>query len=162
MLTILPAPRGGHPTGYRPADQEGAGQVRVDEPVPVLVREVDERGPVLGADVVDQDVQCPDLLLDRGDPTLDGVRVGDVEGHGVDCSACARSQLRARRLQALLVVAVQHNGAPCLDQALRQSATDPAARPGHQRRAPGNVEARVHHAITCVRQPSAMSRYDPR
>ncbi len=97
---------------------------------------------MLHAGVVDEDVERPDLGLDRGDAGVDRRAVGDVEGDVMHVPA----QARGRPLQRLLVARVQRDRAARLHQPAREREADPAARAGDERATAADVEAAVRHA----------------
>ena len=76
-----------HPAGGGAADQEGAGEVRLDDAVPLGLGELEQRRAVLDAGVVDEDVERAELRLHRRDAGLGRLAVGDVERHVVHAAA---------------------------------------------------------------------------
>src|SRR5690606_8224282 len=65
---------------HRPAAQEGAGQVDVDNAAPLLGAQLPDLGVVAGnAGIVDQDVDLAEGRQGRLHGGLDGVRGGDID-----------------------------------------------------------------------------------
>ena len=65
-------------------DEEGAGEVGGDDPVPVGQADVEQWLSALQTGVVDEDFDRPDLGFDTVDTGADLALVGDVEGAGRD------------------------------------------------------------------------------
>jgi len=118
ILMILPLPPLDHAAGHALADQERAGQVGGNEVIPVLQRELGERGTALDARVVDQDVRRSPLLLDVGDSAVDGVLIGDVERADRGLAPGLLGQIQRRCLDLVDVAAVDGDPAARLEQAL--------------------------------------------
>jgi hypothetical protein len=62
-----------HPAGDLAADQEGGGEVRGEQEIPVLISEFAQRRAALRAGVVHQDVERARDLLGAGDAVGDGL-----------------------------------------------------------------------------------------
>src|SRR5690606_6685602 len=72
----------GHERQYGMVHVQCAGEVDVDEPGPVLGGRLDEWLEYVPAGVVDQDVDRPEILLDRRHCRVDLFAVGDVATEG--------------------------------------------------------------------------------
>ena len=88
---------GRHRTERRLRAQERAGQVRVHDPLPVLVVDlvIGTRKPDAG--VVEQQVDAPVALQRRGEQRRDRRRVGDVGGHDEPVAVARASRGAAPR-----------------------------------------------------------------
>ncbi len=118
MLTMRPEPRRLHGRHDGLRHDEGAGDVDVEDDLPLLRRHVFHRPADLAADaagIVDQDVDAAargEHLFDEG---RDRVDLGDVDGAYLEAAACRRLRFGLGDLQRL-----------CVD----------VAGPGRRRRAP--------------------------
>lgn len=142
MLTIFSVAAPDHARGHRAADQEGAGEVGVQDPFEVVGRDLEERFAVLYARVVDQDVQRADPVLDFLDRRLYGRLVGDVEGHGVHLGPGAFGEFGAGAFQGLGIAAVEDEFGARLGQSRSQGESDALAGSGDQGQSAGEVEQR--------------------
>jgi len=86
-----------------------APQVDVDHPVPVLQRDLPGVAAVHHAGVVHGDMELAEALDGRRPDALDGVRVPDVDGHGMD--VCALIGEPRRLCPKVLLVDVGHDDA---------------------------------------------------
>src|SRR3954451_8086239 len=68
-----------HPPTDLAAHQERTGEIGADQLVPVLVGELGDRRPPLHPRIVDQDVDRPDLVLDRSNALRNSPRVRHIE-----------------------------------------------------------------------------------
>ena len=75
----LSLPAWDHAPGDRLTDVEHGVQIGPHELAPRLGWKILERRAPLDAGVVDEHVNRPDLLFDRGDAALDALRIGHVE-----------------------------------------------------------------------------------
>ena len=137
-----------HQRQDRGRDVEGARQVAVDDGVDA--RRVKLRPAALAdvdAGVVDEDVEAPEALPDRGDDAVDLRRVGHVAG--LDVGAPARGLDRGGDAPQRLLAAPGENdrGAGPRERE-RAGLADPRAGAGH----PGRLSLKLRH-----RSPSAFS-----
>ena len=129
-------------------EQERAGEVRGQDPVPHLGCHGEDALAVLDAGVVDQDVEAAGRLR-LGYPGSHRRRVGDVEGdrRHPGLRAGLGDDMRAGRVNGRAVSAVYHDRAARPRQADRQRQTDPPAGAGDQRPPATHVEqVRYRHA----------------
>ena len=124
---------GHHGTGGMFAAQERAAQVDAHQALPVLKRQVLQRGTAGDAGVVHQDVQAPEALHRRCQTVLHLPLIADVD-HGSSRLAAGTADLRLDCRQVLGIHIHQHHLRPGLRQPHCNGASQPAARPGHQRR----------------------------
>ena len=120
------------------ADMEHGGDVGLQQPLEGVGREILQRGAVLHAGVVHQDVDGPALCLERVHGGADGVVVGRVEGQRLGPGDARGGGGKLGR-----VAPVQHHLRARRGQTLRQRKADALRRPGDQRAPPGQIEKPV-------------------
>ena len=129
--------------GHGLADIEHAGDIGLQQFLPLVVGEILERRAELDPGIADQDVDRADIRLDLFDGRRDRRRIDDVEHRGVDRVAF-RAQRVGGTLDLLLRAAIENDGCAVLGQAARQAKADALARAGDQSPPSGEAEEVLH------------------
>ncbi len=130
------AQRGGLRAEERPLE------VRIDDPVPQRLADLQRGARLLDAGVIDQNVEPRVGLEDSIERRLDALRHGDV-GHAVSGLVSRPDERRLQRGERTRVAAEQDDGGPGLRESRGERATDAARGTGHHRDLAGERE---HHA----------------
>ena len=129
--------------------EEGTGEVRLDDCVPLLEREILERHSGRAhTGVVEQHVESSEPRVDLGEERRHRRRITDVAGQGDSAGAC----LAGRRLERLETPAGEDDGVARACQRDRGGTADAAAGARDQRD-PG------HRATAGIRPPSSSSTW---
>src|SRR5207244_335593 len=121
-----------HQLARRPRHQEGALEIRLDHPVPVLVLHANEESVASDAGVVDEDVEPAEPLLGGLHQTV-GVFALDGIGHHAVHRSAALFELLGRALHPVGIAARHYHGRSVLCQQGGRRVTDAPAAAGHDR-----------------------------
>ena len=131
ILIDLAATARDHPLRRLAADDEGAGQVRLDDLPPLGRGKLDHRLAQLDAGIVDENVDLDALGVEPLEGGDYGRLVGDVEAGLMD-RVPGRLHLLGSRGQASLIGAVQHDRGAGGGQPFRHRAPKAARRSGDE------------------------------
>ena len=126
------------------AGAEGPGQVRVEDPVPLLLGDVERRRPLRAGGAVHEDVDPPERGDARREGRLERGAVGDV-GYDAERPAAEALDLRRGRVHRLEVPRRRDDVRPRLREAAREGEADPRGPADDDRDAPLEGEAREGH-----------------
>ena len=139
-MTIRPVIAVAHVSDDRPATLEYAGQIDVDDALPILIALIPDRGRLAGdAGVVDEDVDTSRLRQDLLDHGLGRRRAGDVDADRKCLRADAAEAVGRRRGRCGVAVGDRDpRTGPC--EARGDAFADALSRAGDDRRLPRQVE----------------------
>src|SRR5438874_581297 len=126
--------------------QEGRGQVRVQDAMPLGQRVLVDRLADVGARVVDEDVETAEALPRRGHEARDGRLVGHVDAHG-ERRGAERLELRHRLTRLVRVARRHHDAGARGGETARHAQPYPAVATGYD----GHPSLEVEHARPPVR-----------
>ena len=146
---LAPAPLGHAFRGLAP-DDEGSGQIDVEDAAPIGGLEFQHRLSELDAGVVDEDVDVDALRIQRLEGRDDRRLIRHVEGRCQHVVALIAHRLRGG-LKPFLVDAIQDNARPGLREALGKGAAQTTRRAGDEGGLAGQIEQGMAHETSEMR-----------
>ncbi len=131
QINDLPSPAPDHARHHGTRDEKRAGQVHIQDRLPVLQRHAFERRATMNAGIVDQHIERTDRRLDFRHATPDVRLLSDVETPPIHHKTFA-SQGRDRRLEPQRINVIQNQFSSRRSQPPRKGETDSLSRSRHQ------------------------------